>query len=385
MLPVALACYEIWFGKRRWKPLVPFFLASLSFGVQGLLFNPNKGNEYSFHFTPSTLATTAEYYSSRVFLMPYLGFVVPLAALLARNRRTWFGLAFMGSLLLPLLFLPGRLSSAYCYAPFTGLAIVAAGVVETTRALPMVLFLLLWVPVDLEELRAQRNVTLARDNEIRQWVRGVKQFAATRPQFDAAAWSGKIPGFAPWGTVAALRIVFDRWNLPVYYLDFAESSPAWQKGRVAYLLWNGSARQLSAAVHTGPAADAPYIRLSDAPGVWQLGPGWNDLDGGERWTAPSADTRFPAPSGPSRFRLCVMIPPDQLAKTGPLTFEVLVNGESLGDAQFASAGESEAQWTLPPLPAMPVTVTLRTAQGYQPTPDGGSVGLAVRSFGFVRQ
>lgn len=30
MLPVALACYEIWFGERRWKPLLPFFLASLS-------------------------------------------------------------------------------------------------------------------------------------------------------------------------------------------------------------------------------------------------------------------------------------------------------------------------------------------------------------------
>src|SRR4051794_13125782 len=35
MLPLLLASYELWFGKRRWKPLVPFFLVSLSFGLQG--------------------------------------------------------------------------------------------------------------------------------------------------------------------------------------------------------------------------------------------------------------------------------------------------------------------------------------------------------------
>ena len=41
MLPVVLACYEMGvFGQRRWKPLVPFFAASLSFGLQGLLLIP---------------------------------------------------------------------------------------------------------------------------------------------------------------------------------------------------------------------------------------------------------------------------------------------------------------------------------------------------------
>src|SRR5471030_774732 len=35
MLPAVLACYELWFGKRRWKPLAPFFLAAASFGIQG--------------------------------------------------------------------------------------------------------------------------------------------------------------------------------------------------------------------------------------------------------------------------------------------------------------------------------------------------------------
>ena len=45
MLPMILTCYEIWFGQRRWKPLAPFFLASLCFGIQSILLNPNHDNE----------------------------------------------------------------------------------------------------------------------------------------------------------------------------------------------------------------------------------------------------------------------------------------------------------------------------------------------------
>ena len=108
MLPAVLLAFEIWFGKRRWKPLVPFFLASLSFGVQGMLGNPNRDNDYTFRFTAAALAKTSVFYAGRIFLIPYLGFVTPAFALLARNRRTWFGLAAMGLFLFPMLFLPGR-------------------------------------------------------------------------------------------------------------------------------------------------------------------------------------------------------------------------------------------------------------------------------------
>src|SRR5579863_7025013 len=66
MLPVALACYEIWFGERRWKPLVPFFLASLSFGLQGLLLNPNRDNPYTFRFTLDALRQSTLFYAARI-------------------------------------------------------------------------------------------------------------------------------------------------------------------------------------------------------------------------------------------------------------------------------------------------------------------------------
>ena len=81
MLPAVLLVFEIWFGKRRWKPLVPFFLTSLSFGVQGMLRNPNHDNDYTFRFTAAALSKTSVFYAGRIFLIPYLGFVTPAFAL----------------------------------------------------------------------------------------------------------------------------------------------------------------------------------------------------------------------------------------------------------------------------------------------------------------
>ena len=48
MLPLVLALYEFWFGKRAWKRLIPFFALSLCFGIQAVLHNSTAPkNDYS--------------------------------------------------------------------------------------------------------------------------------------------------------------------------------------------------------------------------------------------------------------------------------------------------------------------------------------------------
>jgi len=84
--------------------------------------------------------------------MPYAGFLLPLGALFSRNRRTWFGLAAMALFFFPLLFLPGRLFSAYCYVPFIGLAIALSGFAETAGHLPLAVFFLAFLPLDAYSL-----------------------------------------------------------------------------------------------------------------------------------------------------------------------------------------------------------------------------------------
>jgi hypothetical protein len=289
MLPVVLGAFEIWFGKRRWKPLVPFFLASLSFGVQGILGNPNRDNDYTFRFTAAALAKTSAFYAGRVFLTPYLGFVAPAFAFLARNRRTWFGLAAMGLFFLPVLFLPGRLFSAYCYLPFAGLAIAIAGLAEGGGADPLVrgrrprrpadvvadarrghpspegtpglwgsapqaalaLFLALWLPMDFRELRLRRRETLANDDEVRTWMSGVRRFAAGGERVDAFVFSGTPAGFEHWGVEGALKYFYERADLTVKDAGDAGAAALMETGRVALLKWDASRKRLDIVVR-GP-------------------------------------------------------------------------------------------------------------------------------------
>lgn len=243
-LPLVLACYEIWIGERRWKPLAPFLAASVSFGLQGLLLNPNHDNQYTFRFTPAALAKTSVFYARLVFLVPYLGFLLPLCLLVNRNRRMWFGLAMMGLFFFPLLFLPGRLVAAYCYVPFTGLAIAFAGIAESLRPVWVGVFFLACLPLDVHWLRVERRATLAGDNEVRAWVGTLAEFAKTNPPVDEFVALGAPASFAPWGVEGAVKYVFHRLDVKVSYVDDPQAAKMLQRERVALLRWDGVRHKL---------------------------------------------------------------------------------------------------------------------------------------------
>jgi hypothetical protein len=238
MLPVLLACYELWFGKRRWKPLVPFFLVSLSFGLQSMLLNTNRNSDYTFRFTYAALAQTLPFYAGRLFLVPYLGLAVPLLAVFARNRRTWFGLAAMALFFFPMLFLPGRVFSAYCYLPLTGLAIALTGLAETASPAAVAAFVLLLMPLDYRELRRRSRETLARDEEVRVWMDGVGRFAAANPGVDAFVYSGAPREFHPWGVEGALKYLYKRGNLVIRSISESDSDEVRANHHAAVLRWD---------------------------------------------------------------------------------------------------------------------------------------------------
>ena len=145
--------------------------------MQGILLNPNIDNDYTFRFTPAALARTFPFYSAKVFLWPYLYLLLPLGALVARNRRAWFGLAAMLLFFFPLMFLPGRMFSAYCYVPFIGLAIAFSGIAPTGKGIPAAVFLLAFAPLDAHVLATQRSGTLRQANATQCWVASIVQFS----------------------------------------------------------------------------------------------------------------------------------------------------------------------------------------------------------------
>ena len=244
MLPVVLVCYELWFGGRHWLRLAPFLAASLSFTVQALLLHPVETGDYSLHFTLDTIAATAPFYAGKVFLTPYLGFLLPLGAVTARNRRTWFGLAMMALFLVPLLCLPGRISSAYCYLPFTGLAIAMAGIAETARPVAIAIFFLLWLPADIYWLNAQGNETVRQDRDTREWITTLGKFAETRPAVTGFVYKGFPEAFHNWSAEGGVKYFFRLLNVTVPPVDSLEGAQLLRNGRVAILNWDAARHRL---------------------------------------------------------------------------------------------------------------------------------------------
>ena len=212
MIPVALACYEFWLAeKKSWKPLIPFFAVSLSFGLQGVMLNPNVDNDYTFRFTPHAVWTSLSFYASRILLIPYAGFALLALPFAVRDRRLWFGCAMLCLFFIPLMFLPGRLYSAYCYLPLTGVALMFATMAERKELTPLVALLCVaWIPLNIAELRRSRSQTLAIDGENRTYVAALADFARKSKNTRAFVYDGRPEALHVWGIEGALYYLYGR-------------------------------------------------------------------------------------------------------------------------------------------------------------------------------
>jgi hypothetical protein len=383
MLPIVLACYEYWFGKRQWQRLAPFFLVSLSFGLQGILLNPSRGqeNNYTFHFTLAALAKTNLFYGGKVFLVPYLGLAAPFAALFHRERRVWLGLVMLGAFFLPVLLLPGRLHGAYCYVPFTGLAVAFAGIAEFSPPAVVLAFLLLWIPVDFRELRRDRRAARAVDDEVREWFHTVVAFARTSPGVDAAVYAGTPAGMDSFGVEGALRYLVRGGDFGIGGADGPDASKLRQRDRVVILNWDYLRRRLEILLRTPETPDAAYVEMNPDTPVWQLGEGWYGPEGAYRWTAPDATARLTRPAEARSFALRVNVAAKQLQTGGPVTMQITLGDSRLSPWQFTSAGWQEARWDVPAAPAGAVRVRFHVEPGYS-VGETRVLGLAVGAFGF---
>jgi len=380
MLPFLLACYEIWFGSRKWKPLIPFFLVSFSFGLQGLLINPNIDNDSTFHFTALALGQTIPFYAGRILLVPYLGFALPIALWFKPNHRVRFGLAALLLLFLPMLFLPGHIDTAYCYLPFVGLAIAFAGMAEASHIAALALFFLIWLPLDLHELRLQRRGTLAHDDDARAWVTAWDRYARGNTPPDHVVYSGAPEGFGSWGIIGAIKCSYHQAPPDIQYADPPVLPAGSDHARVAFASWISALHTLDIVEHSPQTPDASFISTTSATPVWQLEKGWFGPEGGFRWIAPDTAARLERPGDATRFQLRVFPNTTLLEKVGPVTVHVSIDGRELEPRRVAQAGWQTLEWPLPPAPAGPVEVSIRT----EPPFHGAlrTLGIPVGDFGF---
>jgi hypothetical protein len=249
MLPAVLAAYEYWLGERRFRPLVPFLATSLSFGIQGILLNPNKDNDYTFRFTLDALTRTVPFYAARFFFIPFGGLALALLALL-RDRRVWFGLAAMGCFLFTLLFLPGRLFEAYTYLPLAGAVIALSAAATHVRPVVAWALLALWLPWNYRQLRHERNAKLAGDDEAFVFVDKLQRWAATHPEVRTLVYTAAPRIYHDWGVTAAWNIAHHTVGLPALYRDSAEAAQAIGRQTVAYATWDSGTQSLLIQIHS---------------------------------------------------------------------------------------------------------------------------------------
>lgn len=244
MLPAVLVVYEYWFGRRKFLVLVPFLAVSLSFGLQALLTNRGQDDDYTFRFGIDSLRRTIPFYANR--FLPYpLGGLPLLAVLVVRDRRVWFGLAAMMLLMVPLLFLPGRLFEAYTYLPLACamVAICAAG----SRLNPAWAWLALaiWMPFNARQLRVERDAKMLRDREVRAYFNAAQTWAAQHPAINTLVFDMAPAGFHDWGVAGIWNLVHHTGGLPALYSRSVEGEKALAEERVAFGSWNGARAELS--------------------------------------------------------------------------------------------------------------------------------------------
>ncbi|MDP9170210.1 MAG: glycosyltransferase family 39 protein [Acidobacteriota bacterium] len=249
MLPAVLLIYEYWLGERRFIVLIPFFIAALSFGLQGILLNPNRDNEYTFHFTLDALRKTVPFYSERFLFIPYSALLL-FGLALTRDRRVWFGLAAMVCFAFVLLFLPGRLYEAYAYLPFACAIIALTAAASKVNAVWLWVVLAIWLPFDVRQLRREQVLKLSLDDQAYTFVEQVQGWARRHPAITTLVYDGAPPGLHDWGVTAAWNIAHATTGLPALFHDWPQAAMAIERDTVAFATRDGQSQKLSFQIHS---------------------------------------------------------------------------------------------------------------------------------------
>jgi hypothetical protein len=248
MLPAVLVAYEYWFGERKFKILIPFVLAGLSFGIQGVALNPNKhATPYTLDFSLNALKQTGPFYAYRFLMFPLSGFLL-FALTFLRDRRIWFGLSAMLLVMAPLLVLPGRMFEAYTYLPLACATIAIAAAASHLNPVWAWIALAVWMPFNLDQLHRERHSALDNDDQAFSYVDSMAKFARQNPSVATFVYDGVPPNFHHWGVTAAWNIIHRHNDLPAIFIDWPETREVLAEQTVAYGTWDYPLRRLVVSV-----------------------------------------------------------------------------------------------------------------------------------------
>ncbi|MCC6294315.1 MAG: hypothetical protein IT164_16820 [Bryobacterales bacterium] len=378
LLPLVLLAWEWSLGRRRWKPLIPFFAAALAIGLQGVFANKGAGEDYRLHFSPSSLISTLWRYA------PYLWFIALPAAIRSNPlpRPAGWGGWFCAILLLPLLALPVRVYPVYLYVPLMGLSVVAATMAAALPRRWMAAAVVLWLGVNFAWMRELRRAELTVAGSNRAYWCQLRD-APSLADPEIYVYDGYPEGLDWWGISGAIRVATGKLSAPMAAIQTEGLLARVGNRNVMQLTWNEDRRELHTVVRSTSNPELPMLDMRQFVPFWQLGEGWYKQESNYRWTKPKAWATLRKPAGASRFLLRVNIGPDYIRAVGHSRVRVLLDGAELGQAGFDRQGWQSLTWPVVPSPAATVKVEIEVTPPFRPGPsDPRELGVAVGALGF---
>jgi hypothetical protein len=386
MLPAVLACYELWFGQRRWKRLIPFFAVSLLFGIQAALLPVHRGTRYEMQLGVGALATTIGFYSSQLFLLPYAGLLLIALPFVIRDRRLWLGFAAMCLLLIPLLLLPGRLYAVYWYVPLIGVAVMLASLADGHYRWAAILLLALWIPWDFVHFRELRRTNQRLEQQNRAYVGAIEKFAQLNPGERAFVYDALPEEFHDWGVAGALRSVYRNPTITAEHIDQAGAEELIQKGEAAWLHWSRGLSRLDIVHYPRERPLLPYLKMDITSPATQLLDGWYHPDDDFRWTKPDATAILLRPEGAQHFQVVACVAAEQIRRYRTVSLRVLVDAQPLGQHEFIAPGCETVEWPAPPASPGKVNIEFHLTPPFPaPKSDPRILGISMKAFGFIFQ
>ena len=385
MLPVALACYEYWFGSKRWKRLIPFFAISALFGLQALLLHPGNG-QYAMRLELQAQAATIGFYASHLLFLPYAGLALLSLPFLVRTRQVWLGLVISCALIAPLLLLPGRMFAVYWYVPLLGVAIDLAGAAENRAgAVLMAVLLALWIPWDFVHFREQRRLNEREEPQFHEYVAALQTYAGLNPGRRQFVSDYLPEGFSTAGVTGALECLYRARDVTVHNIDEAGADELVQKGDAAWLRWNRLFKRLEVIQYPRLPQAAPYLVMDSIIPAGQLGSGWYRLEGDIRWTRPDATAILYRPGDARSFALVTCLTEPQIARHKDIHVQILMDGRPFVAHDFTTPGCQAVRWPVPRGQAGRVNIEFHTTPPYNYPPDPRIFGITVKAFGFAAE
>ncbi len=286
-VPAMLLCYEMTLGERKWKRALLFLLPAAIYGAYGLRFNLKSatGTEYGLGNTPAAVWNTLVFYSTKLFWIPYAGFLLLATPFVVRDRRLDFGIGAMACGVAIYILLPGRLVEVYLYLAMIGAA-VAIAVLAARWPVAIAVIAIAWVPWQTVLVRNHAHVTLAAAKERRAYVAALRIL----PDASAYAYMGAPISFQRFGVQGALRL-FHGNDLPVFTLDDPFLPP---DQRMLLASWDPKARRME--TEALQPRDYAFLAKDASPAAWQMSGEWTREAQGYRGVRGTASVRLYRPT-----------------------------------------------------------------------------------------